>query len=348
MRLGPVAENPIEWLIARLNVAPRPLLETQMAYTLARLVMVGTKLGVFDALADGPATAAEVAGRCETNPTGTDKLLFALAGAGYLRAKDGRYELTAVSRKWLLRDSPNSLADKLLLQFLEWDWMESSEDYVRTGEPLELHSMTDSGDWELYQRGMRAMANAVSAEAVKRMPAPKQPRDMLDIGGSHGYYSVALCRRYEGLKAVILDLPEAVEQAAPLLAAEGMGDRVVHRAGNALTDDIGTGAYDIVLTAQLVHHFSEEQNRELAQRVARALRPGGVYAVLDEFRPENPSEAGQVGALLEFYFALTSQSGTWAVEEIAGWQRQAGLSPRRPIRFRTAPGAGIQAAFKPD
>jgi SAM-dependent methyltransferase len=318
-----------------------------MAYTLARLIMVGTKVGIFDALAAGPATAAEVAERCGTNPTGTDKLVFALAGAGYLSAKDGTYQLTPVSRKWLLRDSPNSLADKLLLQFLEWDWMERSEDYVRTGEPLELHSMTDKGDWDLYQRGMRAMANAVSAEALKRMPVPKDPRDMLDIGGSHGYYSVGLCRKHAGLRAVILDLPEAVEQAAPLLAAEGMGDRVVHRAGNALTDDLGTDAYDIVLTAQVVHHFSEEQNRELSRRVARALRPGGVFAVLDEFRPGSPSEAGQVGALLEFYFALTSQSGTWAVEEIADWQRQAGLSPRRPIRFRTAPGVGIQAGFKP-
>jgi predicted O-methyltransferase YrrM len=347
VRLGTVAENPVEWLIARLNVVPRPLLETQMAYTLARLVMVGTKVGVFDALADRPATAAEIAERCGTNATGTGKLLFALAGAGYLSAKDGTYELTPVSRKWLLRDSPNSLADKLLLQFLEWDWMESSEDYVRTGEPLELHSMTDPGQWDLYQRGMRAMANAVSGEAIKRMPVPKEPRDMLDIGGSHGYYSVGLCRKYEGLRAVILDLPDAVEQAAPLLAAEGMGDRVVHRAGNALTDDLGTEAYDIVLIAQVVHHFSEEQNRELAKRVVDALRPGGVYAVLDEFRPDTPSEAGQVGALLEFYFALTSQSGTWAVEEITGWQREAGLSPRKPIRFRTAPGAGIQAAFKP-
>jgi SAM-dependent methyltransferase len=347
MRLGPVAENPIEWLVARLNVAPRPLLETQIAYTLARLVMVGTKVGAFDALAEGQATAAAVAERCGTSAIGTEKLLFALAGAGYLRAKDGRYELTPMSRKWLLSDSPSSIADKLLLQFLEWDWMERSEDYVRSGEPLELHSMTDKGDWDLYQRGMRAMANAVSAEALKRMPVPKDPRDMLDIGGSHGYYSVGFCRKHEGLSAVILDLPEAVEQAAPLLAAEGMGDRVVHRAGNALTDDLGTDAYDIVLTAQLVHHFSEEQNRELARRVTRALRPGGVFAVLDEFRPDSPSEAGQVGALLEFYFALTSQSGTWAVEEIADWQRQAGLSPRRPIRFRTAPGVGIQAAFKP-
>jgi SAM-dependent methyltransferase len=347
MRLGPVAENPVEWLIARLNMGPRPLLETQMAYTLARLIMVGTKVGVFEALADGKATSADVASRCGTSDVGTEKLLFALAGAGYLRARDGTYELTPVTRKWLLRDSEHSITDKLLLQFYEWEWMGRAEDYVRSGEPLELHSMTDDEQWDLYQRGMRALANTFVPEAVRRMPLPKHARDMLDIGGSHGYYSVALCRRKEGLRSVILDLPQAVEHAGPLLAAEGMGDRVVHRAGDALTDDLGTAAYDLVLIAQVVHHFTEEQNRELAERIARALRPGGVYAVLDQFRPRNPKQAGQTGALLEFYFALTSQSGTWTVDEIRDWQRQAGLEARGPIHFRTVPGVGIQAAAKP-
>jgi SAM-dependent methyltransferase len=347
MRIGPVAENPVEWVIARLNVAPRPLLETQMAYTLARLVMVGVKLGVFDALAPGRATAAEVAEGCQTSAVGTEKLLFALAGAGYLRAEDGGYALTPVARKWLVRESPHSIADKLLMQFLEWEWMERAEDYVRTGEPLELHAtMTDEEQWDLYQRGMRAMANAFAGEAVRRMPVPKGASEMLDIGGSHGYYSVALCRRHEGLRSTILDLPQAIEHAAPLLAAEGVGDRVVHRAGDALTEDLGSDAYDLVLTAQLVHHFSEAENRKLAARVARALRPGGVYAVLDGFRPRTAKDAGQMGALLEFYFALISQSGTWAPEEISDWQRRAGLSPRRPLHFRTAPGVGIQAAVK--
>ena len=69
--------------------------------------------------------------------------------------------------------------------------------------------------------------------------------------------------------------------------------------------------------------------------------------MLDEFRPETPKDAGQLGALLEFYFALTSQSGTWPVEEITEWQRAAGLKPRRTISFRTVPGVGIQAAEKP-
>jgi SAM-dependent methyltransferase len=179
------------------------------------------------------------------------------------------------------------------------------------------------------------------------MPVPDGARDMLDIGGSHGYYSVALCRRHQGLRAVVLDLPQAVRHSAPLLAEEGMGDRVVHREGDALADDLGEESYDLVITAQLVHHFSAEQNRDLTNRIARALRPGGVYAILEEFRSPTPKDAGQVGALLDFYFALTSQSGTWSPEEMADWQRAAGLEPRRPIRFRTAPGAGIQAATKP-
>ena len=348
MRLGVIPENPVERLLARLNIVPRPLLETQIAFTLARVAMAGTELGCFEALASGPASSEAVAERCGTDPEATEKLLFALAGAGYLRASDGSYELTPMARKWLLRDSENSLVDKLRFQFLEWDWVARTEDYVRSGRPLDVHESTsDPAEWDVYQRGMRSIAGLAAPEVARRIPVPNEARDLLDIGGSHGHYSAEICRRHDGLRAVVLDLPEAVEQAAPLLAAEGMGERVVHRAGNALTDDLGADAYDVVLIAQLVHHFTDEQNRELARRVARALRPGGCYAILDFFRSATPKRARQVPSLFQFYFALTSQSGTWAPQEMASWQEGAELEPRRPIRLRTAPGIGIQAAMKP-
>lgn len=348
MKLGLVAQNPIESVMKRLNVIPAPLLETQMAYTLSRLIMVATRLGVFDLLATSPLSGARIAEECHTSRIGTEKLLFALAGAGYLNASDGDYALTPISRKWLVTASSHSLADKMLLQFLEWDWIVRAEDYVRTGSPLDLHhSLTADVDWDLYQRGMRAVAPSSAGELVRRLKVPKGARAMLDIGGSHGYYSVVLCRKHQGLRSVILDLPEAVTQAAPILAAERMGDRVVHRAGDALTADLGENAYDLVLVSMLVHHFSDEQNSELAGRVARALRPGGVLAVQDIFRPHTPKQAGQFGALLEFYFALTSQSGTWSIEDMTRWQQQANLQPRKPIRYRTVPGVGIQAAVKP-
>jgi hypothetical protein len=53
------------------------------------------------------------------------------------------------------------------------------------------------------------------------------------------------------------------------------------------------------------------------------------------------------GALLDLYFALASQSGTWSIAEMQGWQRDAGLLPRTPVRLRTVPGAGEVIAVKP-
>ena len=63
MRVGALPESLIERIVLRLGIAPRPLMDTQMAFTLARVIMAGADLGVFEVLADGPATAAEIAER---------------------------------------------------------------------------------------------------------------------------------------------------------------------------------------------------------------------------------------------------------------------------------------------
>lgn len=346
MKLGTIAENPVERVVHALGLAPRPLLETHIAMLLTRSIMEGSRLGIFEILAAGPLTVDEIAARCGGQPRALQKLLDALAGSEYLQYDAGRYSLAPVARKWLLPDSPQSLHDKMLLQFREWDFVAHIGDFVRTGKPLDIHATMDDGTWGLYQRGMRSSSSTWAPEVGRRTPVPKGARDMLDIGGSHGHLSVAICRRHPGLRSVILDLPEAVEHAAPILAKEGMGDRVVHRAGNVLTDDLGTEAWDVVFVANLVHHFDDATNRELAKKIARALRPGGVFVIQELYRPHSPKEAGQIGALLDLYFALTSEAGTWSFKEMANWQRDAGLKPLKPIKFVTVPGNGQQAAVK--
>jgi 2-polyprenyl-3-methyl-5-hydroxy-6-metoxy-1,4-benzoquinol methylase len=352
MKLGAKAENPLEQVALAVGIVPTPLLDTIIALLLARSVMVGVKLGVFEALAGEPLPAAEVAARCGTDPYATEKLLGALVGAGYLDvhgATSGQtFMLASAARRWLLKDGAKSLHDAILYQFVDATYIERIEDYVRTGQPLRIHEQMRDEQWELYQRGMRAGANLAAPELALRIPVPPGAREMLDIGGSHGHYAVALCRKHPGLRATILDLPEAVAHAAPILAQEGMGDRVVHRAGNALTDDLGEEAYDLVLIANLVHHFDDTTNRELVRRVARALRPGGVLVIGEVIRPSAPGHGGQIGALTDLYFAVTSESGTWSFKEMAAWQRAVGLVPRRPLRLITGPGAGLQIARKPD
>jgi SAM-dependent methyltransferase len=347
MRLGIIGETLMERILTLTNIPPAPLVETQIAMSMARSIMAGAKFGIYDAIGTGTRTPTEVAAACKTNPEATTKLMNTLVGCRYLRHRNGRYELTPKARKWMLRDSPSSLVDKLLFQYDEWDIVAKYEDYIATGQPLDVHnSLTDTLAWDRYQRGMRALASISADEVAQRLPVWAGVSTMLDVGGSHGYYSVCICRRHAGLQATILDLPEAVKYAAPILAREGIGNRVRHQPGNALSDDFGIEAWDIVLLSQLVHHFTDEQNRGLMKKIARALKPDGACVLLDTLRPSSPEGAGGIGAVLDLYFAATSKSGTWPLETMQAWQRDAGLAVETPIRLRTLPGAALLVATK--
>ena len=347
MKYGARPSGLLETVLDSASLLPTPLADTLVAMWTVRTVMVASKLGMFDALEAGPLSASDVARARGTDAGATEKLLGALVGAGYASCDAaGRFDLTRMSRRWMRTDSPLSLHDHMELMFVAWRWVEHYEAYVRTGRALDVHEDLRDGEWETYQRGMRAIARVSAPEIAVRTPVPRGATAMLDVGGAHGAYSVALCRRHGKLRSTILDLPEAVAASAPLLAGEGMGGRVVHRAGDALTYDYGEGTCDLVFVANLMHHFDDATNRDLMRRFARALRPGGYVVVQDIERVDVRKNPPQLSALGDLYFAALSDAGTLAFADVAGWQRDAGLTPRRPTRLFTVPGTGQQAAKK--
>jgi SAM-dependent methyltransferase len=346
MHLGLIPDSPAEWKALASGRVALPFLETHFCFGLAQAVMVATKLGMFESLASQTATATEVARRCETDPVSTRKLLNALVASGYLCNRGDRYALTANARTWLLAGSPRSLVDAVLFSEDQWDFVAQIEDYVRAGMPLDIHERMTDEQWDRYQRCMRALAGQLADEVAQVLPVPCGATDMVDVGGSHGHFSVALCRRHHGLRSVVLDLPEAVRAAAPLLAADNMGRRVVHLESDALTHDFGVDTYDVVLLSNLAHHFDASQNAELFARLGRALRPRGLLAVLEPIQPQTGEVADQLAALNELYFGVTSRAGVWTVPDIAGWQRGAGLQPAAQPIMLSDGGTGLQIATK--
>ncbi|HEX5259754.1 MAG TPA: class I SAM-dependent methyltransferase [Sphingomicrobium sp.] len=348
MKIGSIPQSLIEWVGLKLELAPRALVDTHIAMLLARTVMAGAELRLFDALARAPLTAEEAAAVCGAAPAGIALLLDALCACGYLHFANGHFALTRRARRWLLSGSSSAVNDKLLLQVIEWRWLEGLESFVRTGQPLEFHDSMSAGERELYHRGMRALAGIAGHEVARRVPLRRGARRMLDLGGSHGHFAAEICRRHPPLSAEVMDLPEAIEVAAPLLAAEDLGERLVHRVGDAATADLGVEQYDLVLMSNLAHHLGAEQNRNLAARVARALKPGGAFVIQEAARSQRSGEAGQMAALLGLYFAMQSRPGarTWTIREMAEWQRSAGLKVRAAKRLRTAPGWVQQSAIR--
>ncbi len=241
-------------------------------------------------------------------------------------------------RKWLLNGSEANLIGLLRFQLFEWDWMAKLEGYVRTGNPLEVHSTMSKKEWELYQEAMRDVSFNAAKELAGKIPVPAGAVRMLDIGGSHGLFSIEICKRHPALTSTVLELPGAVESASVIAKRYDKTGRVKHVAGDALTDDLGTEEYDLVLINNLAHHFTADQNRAVAIKVAQALKPGGVFAIGDLIRRESPGAGGVVASTFGLIFSLNSSSGSWPSAEMESWQKAAGLIPEKTLAPLSMPG----------
>lgn len=346
MKIKLQPENPLEWVALKMNLAPTPLVDTQIAFNAARAIMAGAELGIYEAIGKSSKTANEVAAACNTNAHATKQLLNCLVGIGYLNWTDEKYSLKKKYHKWLLKESEANLIGKLRFQLVEWNWMAMLEDYVRTGKTLQLHSSVNEKEWNLYQEGMRDLSVNAAKELAGKIPLSKDATSMLDIGGSHGLYSIELCKKYPALKSTILELPGAIESASAIAKRYDTTGRVSYKAGNALEDDLGTEQYDLVMINNVVHHFTPEQNNALAKKVARALKPGGIFIIGEFIRAEKPGEGGVVGATSGLYFSVISASGNWSASEMGAWQKNAGLKSEKSISTMTIPGWKMMVARK--
>lgn len=348
MKLDAIAQTPLEWLALKAGVVPTPLGHGHIAFILSRTLLEATDAGVFEALDASPLGIKELAQKLALNEMALQSLLNVLASSGYVAYKKQQWKLTKLSRKWMLRSSPHSVADMMILNNrVCWHWMNHMHEFLRTGKGLGFHTILNEEEWGYYQDAMASAARAQSKEVGRRLPVPKGATQMLDIGGSHGLHSVAICRKHKGLQSTIMDLPEAIRWAEPILERENMGGQVQHQPGNILEDELPQQQYDMVLMSSLSHHFSTDQNIMIAKKVMTALKPGGYYVIMDFVRPEPKTNSDLIGSSQDLFFALSSTAGTYTIEEMKRWQQEAGLKQHKLKRFLTIPNCVALVAIKP-
>ncbi|RYF50036.1 MAG: SAM-dependent methyltransferase, partial [Cytophagaceae bacterium] len=85
---------------------------------------------------------------------------------------------------------------------------------------------------------------------------------------------------------------------------------------------------------------------DVAKRVARALKPGGIYIVNEFIRPETGAAPELVGSSTDLFYGLTSTAGNYSIAEIQAWQQEAGLRKGRVVTYRTLPGRAMVIGTK--
>lgn len=337
MRIAAVPDGVVERLGLLLNKLPTPIGEAMYAMPVARSLQVAQRTGILAALAEGPRDPAELAEHLGLQATGTARVLDVIASLGHVKQlPDGRYEMTASGRPWLDPRSDTYLGDFLADTAHYWDWYAGLEDLVRDGSHVELHEKgPDDPYWQSYIRGQYQMARLSSAEVAKAIPLARGAHSVLDVAGAHGEFSMALCRRHEGLRATIVDLPGSARVGEEIVAEAGMKDRVRHLVGDMFEVDYD-GHYDGALCFNIIHHLSPEQITALFQRIRAVLRPGAPLAVLDLYdRPAG--KRANLASVLGLFFHLTSGADTYTVDEVSRWMGESGYGSVEVKSFRRLP-----------
>ena len=301
-------------------------------------LVAAIELGVFDGIERlGPCRAGDLAHELSASAPHLRHVLDVLVTFGFLDQVDDVYELTETAERYLCTNGPASMAALVRVAPGPVDNWTRLADTVRTGvvaSPIERDAAAFYGP--LVRATFPTQLRAATRLGLRLGWARRPGLRVLDLGAGCAPWAIAILEQSPSSTAAVNDLPGVIELAAETVAARGLADRVVLRAGDFHEIDIEESAFDVVVLGHVCRTEGDERSRALVDRAFRALRPEGAVIIADYFaddtRKHHPFGL-QMGLTM---LANTERGGTLTHAQVCGWLRDAGFeSPRlhEPIGF---------------
>ncbi|GGZ81768.1 methyltransferase dimerization domain-containing protein [Streptomyces echinoruber] len=267
-------------------LTPQKLFEMMAGFKATAVLRAAVELGVFDALAKGPADAAEVAARLGADPRGTRLLLGALAALRLLQERGGHYELAPGADELLVSSSPRYCGGITAVASSqgEWEALGQLARTVREGTPVPgVDALAPDfpywADFATHTTFGTLRAAELLADVLDPWARPRTALHVLDVGCGHGLAGYVLARRLPQARVHSQDWPTVLEVAARHAERLGVRDRVEMLPGDAFDVPL-TRTYDLIVLGNVLFHFPPERAAALVRRLAGALTPDGRLVVV--------------------------------------------------------------------
>ncbi|HEX2925544.1 MAG TPA: methyltransferase [Ruminiclostridium sp.] len=273
------------------------ILEYLHGYKVTYLLMCAARWKLFDELVE-PSTAVQVAERLKLNAENTEMALDIFSGLGVILKENNLYRIEKCYQELLTSTSERSmlplfqLEQHLLVHHNTIQAMRDAWQYGKAGDTL-----NENGKEGIQKTYGQAMDNGgrLAALHTARIFSHLNEGLILDLGGGMGTYAEAICRLNSSLRMEVYDRPEMEKVCMDHLEYSGVKDRVTFKNKNILTDPIDSPCEGILLS-NVLHLFTQEDNKKLLKRCAQALKPGGRLVVHDFFLDEQ--HTGNIPSLL--------------------------------------------------
>jgi hypothetical protein len=258
-------------------------------------------------------------------------LLEACAAEGMVVADGDTYRNAPVADAFLVRDRQTYGGHALKYAEDLYEAWGGLADLVRTGEPAIAPESILGDDKEktrafILAMHERAREGASGLGSVLPHGADfKGRKQLLDVGGGPGTYSIALVQQNPGLRSTILDLPGVLEITREIVAQSGCEGLIRLMPGDYLQSSFGSG-YDAVLLSGMMHRESADTCRMLLQKSFDAMEPGGMVVVSDVYFEDDRKRTPPFAVYFALNMMLTSRDGSaHAKTEMAKWVGEAGF-----------------------
>jgi ubiquinone/menaquinone biosynthesis C-methylase UbiE len=321
-------------------------------------VVVGHRLGLYRSLAEGPATAEELARRTGTDPRYIAEWLRGQAAGGYVSCDPAAEQFSLTEEQAFALTDPDGalyLPGAFLLALGALRAESQITDAFRSGAGMgwhEHHQDVFTGCEMFFRPGYIANLTSAWIPALEGVEAKLAAGGRVaDVGCGHGASTVLLAQAYP--KAAILgsDYHQAsVDMARKRAAEAGVADRARFEVASAQTFS-GTG-YDLVATFDCLHDMGDPVGA--ARHIRQALDADGTWLIVEPLAADTP--AGNLNPVGRVYYSfstflcvpnarsqpggytLGAQAGEPAIRQVA---EQAGFT-----RFRRATQTPFNVVFE--
>jgi hypothetical protein len=324
------------------RITPGRLLSVSGAYWESCALHAAVRLDLFTAVGKDGATAESLARRLGVEARAVEMLLNALCAMSLLVKTGDRYDNGPEAAAYLTTDSPGYLGHIIRHHaYLVESWARLDQ-AVREGGPVRTRtSFHDEGVRRDFLMGMFNLAQLLAPVVAEALaPALAGRRRLLDLGGGPGTYAIHFCRRIEGLRAWVLDLPTTRPIAEETIGRFGMSDRIGFLAGDFSESDL-PGDCDVVWISHILHAESPGDCRILLRKAAGAAAPEGLVLVHD-FLLEDTMDRPLFPALFSLNMLLGTAGGqAYSEGQVRDMMADAGLRDIRRIPIDSPNHSGV-------
>ena len=236
------------------------------------VVFEAVRLDLFNLLSQGTLNSTEIARHTRTDQHILLPLLNACVSMGLMRVQNDKFANSMISKKHLVNGQPGYIGDFIKLQYQEWDKWRNLSDIFQKDQ------MTDQqvSSHEIFIRGMDNLGKLGEAEALTGKVDLSDCRQMADVGGGSGVYSLSLCEKYPDLNVILLEKQETLDVTRRLLYKSPLKSRITLRECDIEREDYGRNM-DAVLLSDVIYDVKLVSN--ILKRAFDSLREGGQLII---------------------------------------------------------------------